>query len=205
MPSMNRREIWFNIHIGAWVLFWSRLEKGKTPTETTLSFVGCTVVSFHCSCWVLSTDVLGPWAQLCLADEIAEPTHCSIISAFSDSDTMTIWKNEQLRGVRGVMEINRHKNTKTRESAYWSPEFKSREPFPELSCDRSTTHSIDSGCLCCPQEPEYTIPNRKSHLSSSAALSLWDTSGCCALLRKVGGNPCAFETISKTQIALAKR
>lgn len=39
-------------------------------------------------------------------------------------------------------------------------------------------------------EAEHTIANRKSHLSSSAALSLWDTGGCCAPLRKVRGNGC---------------
>lgn len=61
-------------------------------------------------------------------------------------------------------------------------------------------------------EAQHTITNHKSHLgSSAAALPLWDTSGCCALHRKVGGNccgcggnPCVFEPISITLIGLAK-
>lgn len=37
-----------------------------------------------------------------------------------------------------------------------------------------------------PREAEYSIANRKSHLRSSATVTLWDTSDCRALRRKVG-------------------
>lgn len=82
------------------------------------------------------------------------------------------------------------KNTKTKESA--SLEFQAESPFPELSCERSTTNNTSGSERPCTLS---LIVN-----SSSAVLSLWDTSGCsCALLWKVlgnccgcGANPCAF-------------
>lgn len=108
-----------------------------------------------------------------------------------------------------VVDDSLQMNTKTQESASLSCERRTREPSPELICDRSTTNNAGSAFLCCSERK--SAPSQIVN-PTSAALSLWDTSGCCALLRKVGGNccgcggnPCVFETISKTQTGLAKR